>query len=67
MALTVKGLIEKLEKVKNKDKDVYFETPNVFLSVDRVFLDEGTDIIFSNDTESEHRDCEYCNEHVKEI
>ena len=30
MALTVKGLIEKLEKVKNKDKDVYFETPNVF-------------------------------------
>lgn len=67
MALTVKGLIEKLEKVKNKDKDVYFETPNVFLSVDRVFLDEGTDIIFSNDTESEHCDCEYCNEHVKEI
>lgn len=67
MALTVKQLIEKLEAVKNKEQDVYLETPNSFLSVDRVFIDEGTDIILSNDMESEHCDCEYCNKNVKEL
>ena len=67
MALTIRGLIEKLEKVQDKDKDVYFETPNEFLSVDSVFFDEGEDIIFSNDIESEHCDCEYCNKYVKKL
>lgn len=67
MALTVKQLIKKLKKVEDKEKDVFFETPDNFLSVDRVFFDEGDDIIFSNDTESEHCNCEYCNENVKEI
>lgn len=67
MALTIKQLIEKLEKLQGKNKDVYFETPHSFLSVDRVFLDESDDIIFSSDVESEHCDCEYCNEHIKEL
>lgn len=67
MALTVKQLIKKLEAVKNKDKDIFFETPYSFLSVDLVFIDEDNELILSNNAESEHCDCEYCNEHVKEI
>lgn len=67
MALTIKQLIEKLEKVEDKEKDVYFETPDNFWSIDHVFFDEGEDIIFTNDIKSEHCECEYCNEHVKEI
>lgn len=67
MALTVKQLIEKLEKVENKDKDVYFETPDTFLSVDRVFNDEDDDIIVSNDVESEHCYCSQCEQAVTEL
>lgn len=67
MALTIKQLIEKLESVRNTNKDIFFETPNSFLSVDLVFIDEDNEIILSNVAESEHCDCEYCNEHVKEI
>lgn len=62
MALTVRGLIEKLEKVEDKSTDVFIELPTAFLSVDSVFLDEDGDIILSNDVESEHCDCEICKE-----
>lgn len=67
MALTVKRLIEKLEKVENKNKDVYFETHDNFLSVDHVFIDEEKNVALNNDLQSEHCDCEYCKENVKEI
>lgn len=60
MALTVRGLIEKLEKVEDKSADVFFELPTGFASVDSVFLDEVKDILLSNYTESEHCDCESC-------
>lgn len=30
MALTIKQLIEKLESVRNTNKDIFFETPNSF-------------------------------------
>lgn len=48
MALTVKELIEKLEKVEDKSGDVFIEMPDDFLSVDSVFLDNEGDIILSN-------------------
>lgn len=38
MELTVKELIEKLEKVEDKNRGVFFETVNCFLSVDFVFF-----------------------------
>ena len=60
MALTVKELIEKLEKVENKITNVFIELPISFLSVDSVFLDEVGDVILSNDAESEHCNCEDC-------
>lgn len=67
MALTVKQLIEKLEKVENKNKDVYFETPGVLLTVDRVVLDEDYDVGLVNDDDSEHCDCERCKELETEL
>lgn len=67
MALTVKQLIEKLEKVENKNKDVYFETPGVLLTVDRVILDEDYDVGLVNDDDSEHCDCERCKELETEL
>lgn len=67
MALTVKQLIEKLEKVENKNKDVYFETPEVLLTVDRVVLDEDYDVGLVNDDDSEHCDCERCKELETEL
>ncbi len=60
MALTVKQLIEKLEKVEDKITNVFIELPISFLSVDSVFLDEVGDVILSNDAESEHCYCEDC-------
>lgn len=67
MALTVRGLIEKLEKVENKSTDVFIELPIAFLSVDSVFLDEDGDIILSNDAESEHCNCEDCKENETKL
>lgn len=67
MALTVRGLIEKLEKVENKSTDVFIELPIAFLSVDSVFLDEDGDIILSNNAESEHCNCEYCKENKTKL
>ncbi|QGT52537.1 hypothetical protein KMD04_gp09 [Lactococcus phage CHPC1242] len=62
MELTVKELIEKLEKVENKNKSVFFETVDSFLSVDLVFIDEDEDIIFSNVTELDDETRNQCKE-----
>ena len=62
MALTVRKLMEKLEKVENKLAIVYFETPDSLLSVDRVILDEDYDVALVNDVYSDHCDCERCKE-----
>lgn len=62
MELTVKELIEKLEKVENKNKSVFFETVDSFLSVDLVFIDENEDIIFSNVTELDDETRNQCKE-----
>ncbi len=51
MALTIKQLIEKLEQVENKNKDVFFETIDSYFSIDLVFIDKDKDIIFANVTE----------------
>lgn len=67
MALTVKGLIEKLEQLENKSVDVYFETPDSLLSVDRVILDEDYDVVLVNDVDSGHCDCQRCKELVTEL
>ena len=44
MALTVRGLIEKIEKVEDKSGDVFIELQSEFLSVDTVFLDKSGDV-----------------------
>ena len=51
MELTVKELIEKLERVENKNKKVFFETIESFFSIDLVFIDKDKDIILANITE----------------
>ena len=60
MALTVRELIEKLEKVEDKSWDVFIEAPDNFLSVDFVFLYKEGDIILSNAINSHHCLCEKC-------
>nr|DAO42007.1 MAG TPA: hypothetical protein [Caudoviricetes sp.] len=67
MALTVKQLIDKLYMVEDKNKDVYFETPISFVSIDRVFIDEEGEIILNNVAESAHCECDNCNENVIEL
>ena len=67
MELTVKELIEKLEKVENKNKDIFFETPDSLLNVDRVVLDEDYDVALVNDADSEHCDCWICKEVETEL
>lgn len=67
MALTIKQLIEKLEKVENKSVDVYFETPYSLLTVDRVILDEDYEVVLVNDVGSDHCDCERCKELETEL
>lgn len=68
MTLTVKQLIEKLEKVEDKGRFVLYETPVAFRSVDRVFLDKRDgDIILTNIADSEHCDCEACEEDFMEL
>lgn len=62
MELTVKELIEKLEKVEDKNRGVFFETVDSFLSVDLVFIDEDEDIIFSNVTELDDETRNQCKE-----
>lgn len=60
MALTVKQLIEKLEKVEDKTVDTYFETSDSIFSVDRVILDEDNEILFVSDIGSHHCLCDEC-------
>ena len=60
MALTVRGLIEKLEQVEDKSGDVLIEMPDNFLSVDFVFLDNEGDVILSNAINSHHCLCDKC-------
>lgn len=60
MALTVRGLIEKLKKVEDKGGDVFLEFPAGFLSVDTVILDSEGDVTLSNDIESHHCLCDKC-------
>lgn len=67
MALTVKQLIEKLEQIEDKNKDVFFETPISFVSIDRVYIDEEKEIILNNIAESEHCECDNCNKNVIEL
>lgn len=67
MALTVRGLIEKLEKVEDKSGDVFIEMPDDFLSVDFVFLDNEGDIILSNAINSHHCLCDKCKENETKL
>ena len=60
MALTVRGLIEKLEQLEDKSGDVLIEMPDNFLSVDFVFLDNEGDVILSNAINSHHCLCDKC-------
>ena len=60
MALTIKQLIEKLEKVEDKNAEVFMEFPADFLSVDSVILDSEGDIILTNMIESHHCLCDKC-------
>ena len=60
MALTIKQLIEKLERVGNKTGNVYVEFPSEFLSVDTVLLDNEGDITLINEMASHHCDCQKC-------
>nr|DAW58239.1 MAG TPA: hypothetical protein [Caudoviricetes sp.] len=67
MELTVKQLIEKLEKVENKNAEVWFETDEYFLSVDRVFIDAENNILLVNAIESDHCYCDECKETETEL
>jgi hypothetical protein len=67
MALTIKQLIEKLEKVENKFGDVYIEFPSDFLSVDTVLLDNEGDITLINEMASHHCDCQKCKTNETEL
>lgn len=67
MALTVKQLIDKLYMVEDKSVNVFFETPVSFVSIDRIFIDEEGEVILNNIAESEHCECDNCNENVKEL
>lgn len=60
MALTIKQLIEKLEKVENEFGDVFIEFPSESLSVDTVLLDNEGDITLINEMASHHCDCQKC-------
>ena len=60
MALTIKQLIEKLERVVNKTGNVYVEFPSEFLSVDTVLLDNEGDITLINEIASHHCNCQKC-------
>lgn len=60
MALTIKQLIEKLEKVENKTGDVYIEFSDGIFSVDTVLLDNEGDVTLVSDIGSHHCDCQKC-------
>ena len=55
MALTVRKLIKKLEKVEDKNAGVVIEFPADFLSVDSVILDSEGEVVLTN-----HCLCDKC-------
>lgn len=67
MALTIRQLIKKLEKVEDKSGDVYIEFPSDFLSVDRVLLDNEGDITLVNEVASHHCLCTKCHMNETEL
>jgi hypothetical protein len=67
MALTIQQLIEKLQKVEDKSKDIYFECPEDFYSVDGVYLDGQGDIALYNHMYSDVCRCEDCKQRLKEL
>lgn len=60
MALTIKQLIEKLERVEDKTGNVFIKFPSEFLSVDTVLLDNAGDITLINKMASHHCNCQKC-------
>ena len=67
MALTIQQLIEKLQKVEDKSKEVFFECPAEFYSIDVAYLDEDKDVILYNKMFSSVCDCENCKEAKTEL
>ncbi len=60
MALTVRKLIKKLEKVEDKNAGVFIEFPADFLSVDSVILDSEGEVVLTNMIVSHHCLCDKC-------
>lgn len=67
MALTIRQLIKKLEKVEDKSGDVYIEFPSDFFSLDRVILDSEGDITLVSEVESHHCLCTKCHMNETEL
>lgn len=67
MALTVEQLIEKLQKLEDKSKEVFFENPNDLYSADGIYLDAHGDLVIYNLMYSDVCRCENCQERLKEL
>lgn len=67
MALTVGQLIEKLEKIDDKNKNVFFECPGDFYSIDGIYCEPHGGISVYNLDYSDVCRCEDCKERLKEL
>lgn len=67
MALTVGQLIEKLQKVEDKNKHVFFECPDDLYSIDGIYCEPHCDIAVYNLDYSDVCRCEDCQERLKEL
>ena len=67
MALTVAQLIEKLEKVPNKDIPVCFETPNEMTGVTGAYIDDKEYLTMYNAERSDRCECNYCMQNQEEL
>lgn len=67
MALTVGQLIEKLQKVEDKSKHVFFECPNDLYSIDGIYCEPHGDVAVYNLGYSDVCRCEDCQERLKEL
>ena len=67
MALTIQQLIEKLQKVEDKNKEVFFEYPEGYYSVDGAYLDSHGDISLYNYMYSDVCRCRDCQERLNEL
>nr|DAL35462.1 MAG TPA_asm: protein of unknown function (DUF4802) [Caudoviricetes sp.] len=65
MALTVGQLIEKLQKVEDKNKDVFFECPDDMYSIDGAYCEPHGDIALYNHIYSDVCRCRDCQERLK--